>query len=112
MCLPSFEAESETAFIPFSRIIDSVCVVTELIYNLRTLNGKKNVVTVVVPLNVKSHEWRYLISDATVFSSLNPRGVEVNLGCTHMLLENFHKCHLQYIGFILIICGILELNRH
>ena len=56
MCLPSFEAESVAAFIPFSRIIDSVCVLTELSYNLRTLNGKKNVVTVVVAHNVKSHE--------------------------------------------------------
>ena len=52
-CLPSFEAESVAAFIPVSRI-DSVCVVAELNYNLRTLNGKEKIV-VVVPLNVKSH---------------------------------------------------------
>ncbi|XP_068678691.1 uncharacterized protein [Montipora foliosa] len=53
VCLPSFEAESVAAFIPVSRI-DSVCVVAELNYNLRTPNGKENIV-VVVPLNVKSH---------------------------------------------------------
>ena len=53
VCLPSFEAESVAAFIPVSRI-DSVCVVAELNYNLRTLNGKEKIV-VVVPLNVKSH---------------------------------------------------------
>ena len=53
VCLPLFEVESVGAFIPVSRI-DSVCVVSELRYNLRTLNGKERVV-VAVPLDVKLH---------------------------------------------------------
>lgn len=53
VCLPSFEVESVAAFIPVTRI-DSVCVVAELSYNLRTPNGKERIV-VAVPLDVKLH---------------------------------------------------------
>lgn len=56
VCLPSFEIESVGAFMPVSRI-DSVCVVANLGYDLKTPNGKERV-TVAVPLDVKLHVWR------------------------------------------------------
>lgn len=56
VCLPSFEIESVGAFMPVSRI-DSVCVVANLRYDLKTPNGKERV-TVAVPLDVKLHVWR------------------------------------------------------
>lgn len=53
VCLPSFETESVAAFIPVLRI-DSIGVVADLKYDLRTTNGKERII-VVVPLNVKLH---------------------------------------------------------
>lgn len=55
VCLPQYEVESVAAFIPVTRI-DSVCVVAELSYNLRTPNGKEKIV-VAVPLDLKLHVW-------------------------------------------------------
>lgn len=53
VCLPSFEVESVGAFMPVSRI-DSVCVVADMRYDLKTPNGKERVV-VAVPRDVKFH---------------------------------------------------------
>lgn len=53
VCLPSFETESVAAFIPVLRI-DSIGVVADLKYDLRTTNGKERII-VVVHLNVKLH---------------------------------------------------------
>lgn len=89
VCLPSFEAGSVASFIPVSTI-DSVCVVAELSYDLRTPNGKEKI-AVVVPLNVKLHVWRFLVGDVSAFSSLNPKCFEANLGHTLILFDNFHK---------------------
>ena len=53
VCLPSFETESVAAFIPVLRN-DSLDVIADLKYDLRTTNGKERII-VAVPLNVKLH---------------------------------------------------------
>jgi len=53
VCQPSFEIESVGAFMPVSRI-GSVCVVTNLCYDLKTPTGKEKI-TLAVPLDVKLH---------------------------------------------------------
>lgn len=53
VCLPSFQIESVGAFVPVSRI-DSVCVVADLRYDLKTPNSEERIV-VAVPLDVNLH---------------------------------------------------------
>ena len=51
--LPSFKVECFGAFMPVSRI-DSICVVVDLYYDLKTPNGNERVI-VAVPLDIKLH---------------------------------------------------------
>ena len=53
VCLPSFKVECVGAFMPVSRI-DSICVVADLYYDLKTPNGNEKVI-VTVPFDVKLH---------------------------------------------------------
>ena len=53
VCLPSFKVECFGAFMPVSRT-DSICVVVDLYYDLKTPNGNERVI-VAVPLDIKLH---------------------------------------------------------